>query len=150
MKPGKVRPLAICVFYHQGRILAARGYDEIKEQIFYRPLGGKIEFGERGAETVVRELQEEIQADVKNLRYLGTLENIFTYAGELGHEIVLVYDGILVDKKFYQRELIEGREDDDELLFTAHWLPLEAFEGKDAPPLYPDGLLELLHQHFPD
>ena len=36
----------------------------MKGQIFYRPLGGVIEFGERGAETVARELKEEIGADV--------------------------------------------------------------------------------------
>lgn len=149
MKPNKVRPLAICVFYRDGRILAAKGYDDLKRAEFYRPLGGKIEFGERGAETVARELQEEIQAEVRDLRYLGTLENIFTFNGLTGHEIVLIYDGALVDEALYTCEMIEGREDDDELLFTAHWMPLTAFQAEDAPPLYPDGLLELLREHYP-
>jgi NADH pyrophosphatase NudC (nudix superfamily) len=70
MKPGKVRPLAIGVFRHKGRILAAEGYDRVKKQTFYRPLGGKIEFGETGAEAVARELLEEIGAAVTDLRYL--------------------------------------------------------------------------------
>ena len=60
MKAGKIRPLAICVFLHQGRILVSVGYDSVKKQTFYRPLGGKIEFGEPSAETVRRELMEEI------------------------------------------------------------------------------------------
>lgn len=82
MKPGKVRPLAICVFRDGDHILAAQGFDEVKGQTFYRPLGGKIEFGERGAETVVREVMEEIGEVVMDVKYLGTLENIFTYAGD--------------------------------------------------------------------
>ncbi|MBI5666966.1 MAG: NUDIX hydrolase [Chloroflexi bacterium] len=147
MKPGKIRPLAICVFSREGRILAAEGYDAVKQEVFYRPLGGRIEFGETGAQTVARELDEEIHAAVANLRYLGTLENIFTYNGQPGHEIVLVYDGDLVDPALYQREAIEGREDDDRLLFVARWKALDEFRGEGAPPLYPHGLLALLDAH---
>jgi ADP-ribose pyrophosphatase YjhB (NUDIX family) len=145
MKPGKIRPLAICVFRREDRILVAEGYDKTKRQTFYRPLGGRIEFGERAADTVARELREEIQQDVRDLRYLGTLENIFTYEGLAGHEIVLVYDGVFVDESVYTRAAIEGTEAEDILqpLFTAYWKPLAFFRG-GAAPLYPDGLLTLL------
>jgi 8-oxo-dGTP pyrophosphatase MutT (NUDIX family) len=143
MKPGKIRPLAICVFWHQGRILAAEGYDRVKQQTFYRPLGGKIEFGETGAEAVARELMEEIGAGVTAVRYLGTLENLFTFEGQRGHEIVLVYDGRLLDESLYQREVIHGVEDEDEQ-FRARWLQIESLGIAGAPPLYPDGLLDLL------
>ncbi|MBN8618245.1 MAG: NUDIX hydrolase [Anaerolineae bacterium] len=143
MKAGKVRPLALCVFRHEGRILVAQGHDRTRDHTFYRPLGGRIEFGERGAETVVRELREEIDADIKVDRYLGLLENIFTYEGQPGHEIVLVYEGHFLDPAILTRESVEGR-DDDQPLFTAYWLPLTFFTAPAAPPLYPDGLLELL------
>ncbi|MBL8156433.1 MAG: NUDIX hydrolase [Anaerolineae bacterium] len=142
MKPNKVRPLAICLFRWEGKIFVAEGYDGVKGQTFYRPLGGKIEFGERGAETVVRELREEIGAEVRDLVYLGTLENLFTYEGQPGHEIVLVYDGRLVDESIYGQE-VEGR-DDGEVRFGARWLPLSFFQGAEAPPLYPDGLIQLI------
>jgi 8-oxo-dGTP pyrophosphatase MutT (NUDIX family) len=149
MKKNKIRPLAICVFWRGGRILAAKGYDAVKKQIFYRPLGGAIEFGETGTETIARELKEEINANVRKLRYLGMLENIFTFNGEKGHEIVIVYDGDFVDKSFYKRDGIEGHEDNDDApLFTAYWMKLEDFRGKHAPPLYPTGLLELLDSEF--
>lgn len=141
-KRGKIRPLAICVFRHRDRILAAEGYDEVKQEAFYRPLGGGIEFGEYSQQTIARELMEEISEAVTDLRYLGTLENVFTYNGETGHEIVLIYDGAFVDDSVYERESIEGVED-DELLFTAHWLPVDFFQRGEAP-LYPDGLLEML------
>lgn len=142
MKPGKVRPIALCLFSHENRILVAEGYDTIKAQPFYRPLGGKIEFGEYGDMTVIRELQEEIGEAVTDLRYLGTFQNIFTYNGKLGHEIVLVYDGKFVDATVYQRPTITGT-DDERVLFTAFWKPLEFFNSESAP-LYPAGLLELL------
>jgi 8-oxo-dGTP pyrophosphatase MutT (NUDIX family) len=145
MKSGKVRPLAICVFRHEGRILAAEGYDRMKKQTFYRPLGGKIEFGETGAQTVARELMEEINAEVAEVSYLGTLENLFTFEGKAGHEIVLIYDGRFTNERLYQQESIEGVEDDTEPLI-ARWLRLDWLEQDGAPPLYPDGLLHLLRQ----
>lgn len=144
LKAGKIRPLAICLFQHEGRILAAKGYDGVKKQVFYRPLGGAIEFGETAAETIVRELQEEIQADVTDLIYLGTLENIFTFNGEKGHEIILVYNGRFVDERLYQRETIDGHEDSGDETFTAYWLPVEMLRDPNAPPVYPTGLAGLV------
>jgi len=137
----KIRPIAICVCRDGDRILVAEGRDSKKNQTFYRPLGGTIEFGERGEATVTRELMEEIGATLTNVHYLGMLENIFVYEGRRGHEIVLVYDGKLTDCSFYQKEVIQG----DELgqKFSAVWMRLDDF-GDGRPSVYPDGLLELL------
>ncbi len=71
MREEKIRPIAICVCRAGERILVAEGYDSVKEQIFYRPLGGSIEFGERGEEAVRREFQEEIGTGLDDIRYLG-------------------------------------------------------------------------------
>ncbi len=142
MKQTGPRSLAICIFRNKDRILVAEGYDSVKEQLFYRPLGGSIEFGEHSRDTIARELREEVGAEVTELRYLGTIENIFTYNGEMGHEIVLVYTGRFTDSFFYEKERIEAIEDDT-IPFTAVWKPLTYFQQAHAP-LYPDGLLELL------
>lgn len=142
-----IRPLVICVFSHNGRILAVEGYDPVKHQIFYRPLGGGIEFGELSREALVREIREELDTAVTNLRYLATLENIFTFNGRPGHEIIQVYDGQFEDKTLYRRPVLKGREDNGQP-FTAFWKSLSDFEGKNAPPLYPDGLLEMLRQQL--
>ena len=142
MKPNIIRPIAICVFHHDGRILAAEGRDPIKGQLFYRPLGRAIEFGEHSAATIERELAEELGAAVTDLHYLGTLENIFTYGGETGHEIIMVYDGAFVDSSLYERSL-EGVEDDGEP-FRAVWVSLADCKDPAAPPLYPTGLIDLL------
>ncbi|MDQ3327072.1 MAG: NUDIX hydrolase [Chloroflexota bacterium] len=140
-KKARIRPLAICVFRHEGRILVSENYDPGKQETFYRPLGGGIEFGERGIDAAAREIHEELDATVRELTYLGTLENVFTYDGRPGHEIVLVYDGAFVDAALYGRERLTGRE--GRTTFEAVWKPLTAFVA-DQPLLYPDGLLELL------
>ncbi len=143
MKKNKIRPLAICVFRHDNRILVAEGYDPIKEQTFYRPLGGAIEFGEHSQQTIRRELMEEIGAEAGELKYLGALENIFVFNGEPGHEIVMVYDGALKTRGLYEQALIDGKEAEVDESFKAMWKSLDEFgEGKSI--LYPDGLLEML------
>lgn len=143
MKPNVIRPIAICVFRHDGRILAAEGYEPLTGRLFYRPLGGAIEFGESSAATIEREIAEELGAAVTDLRYLGTLENVFTYGGQTGHEIIMVYDGEFVDRSLYSQAAIEGAEDDG-LPFRAVWVSLDDCRDPAAPPVFPTGLLELL------
>ncbi len=138
-----IRPIAICVFSRNGRILTGEHYDPQKQETFYRPIGGGIEFGEHSREAIVREVREELNTSIANLRLLATLENIFIFNGRPGHEIVQVYDGEFEDEAFYQPPTLAGTEDNGDL-FTAVWKPLSDFMGENAPPLYPDGLLDLL------
>ena len=142
MKKNKIRPLAICVFRHNDHILVAEGYDPVKGQTFYRPLGGGIEFGETSVETVRRELMEEINVEVGEVRYLGTLENIFIFNGVPGHEIVMVYDGVLSKPGLYEQAVIVGEEANGDVI-RALWKSLRAFESGESI-LYPTGLVELL------
>ncbi|HEV2459170.1 MAG TPA: NUDIX hydrolase [Ktedonobacterales bacterium] len=144
MKPGKVRPLALCVFRDGDRILVQEGYDPSKNQTFYRALGGAIEFGERSQDTVAREIREEIDAKVTDLEFLATIESVFDFDGLHGHEICLVYDGRLADPALYRRERIVGAGGDGKPIIAV-WVPLDAFRH-GTYPLYPDGLLELLDQ----
>jgi len=136
------RPIAICIFSHGDRILVGEGYDSVKKQTFYRPLGGAIEFGELSRDAIVREIREEIGADIANLRYLTTIETVFTCDGQPGHEVVMVYEAAFADPSIYERPALNGVEDGG-LHFQAVWKPVDDFSGGD-PPLYPEGLLELL------
>lgn len=145
MQTKRIRPLALGIFRRADTLLVFEGYDPVKGQVFYRPLGGGIEFGERGAEALAREMREEIGAEVANLRYLGLCENIFTNAGEIGHELVLLYAGELVDRTLYERDVIEVVEPDG-VTFKAMWKPLSEF-ADGRIPLYPNGLLDLLVEH---
>jgi 8-oxo-dGTP pyrophosphatase MutT (NUDIX family) len=138
----QIRPLAICVFRNKDRILVFEGYDPIKKQSFYRPLGGGIEFGEYGEEAVRREIMEELHTEIKDLSFLGLLENVFVFNGTPGHEIVLVYDGALIDSKLYDQAVIAVIEANGEEIH-AMWKNLNEFgEGKSI--LYPEGLREML------
>lgn len=142
MKKPRIRPLAICVFRRGDRILVSENYDPTREETFYRPLGGGIEFGERSIEAARREIREELGAEVRNLRLLGVLENIFTFGGRPGHEVVFVFDAAFEDPSFYERRELTGYEGEDEP-FTVVWKRLSDF-GPGGPPLYPEDLLDLL------
>jgi 8-oxo-dGTP pyrophosphatase MutT (NUDIX family) len=142
MKPGKVRATAICLIQHAGRLLVTQYHDDIKQNTYYRPLGGAIEFGEYGAETIKRELMEEIQAPVENIQYAGIRENIFTSNGQKGHQIMLVYTGDLADPRFFDQPVILAHEDDGQE-FKVVWIPVEEFRQGQAI-IYPDGILDLL------
>ena len=138
----QIRPLAICVFRNKDRILVFEGYDPIKDQTFYRPLGGGIEFGEYGEEAVRREILEELHTEIKDSSFLGMLENVFVFNATPGHEIVLVYDGALEDSGLYDRAVIAVIEANGEEI-RALWMNLDEF-GAGKSILYPDGLLHLL------
>ena len=139
----QIRPLAICIFRKNDRILVADGYDPVKNEHFFRPLGGGIEFGEYSEQTIRRELWEEIGAEVSDLKYLGTLENVYVFNGTPGHEIIRIYDGVLKNPELYEMSEIIGREVDLNDSFRAVWKHIDEF-GAGKSILYPTGLLELL------
>ena len=138
----QIRPIAISVFQNSNRILVFEGHDPVKGETFYRPLGGGIEFGESSETTVRRELKEEINVEVGDLRFLGVLENIFMFNGNSYHEIVMVFDGSLIDSGLYAQAEIHGKEANGDDI-RALWKSLDEFASGHSI-LYPDGLLNLL------
>ncbi len=143
MKPGKIRPLALCVFLHEGKILVTEYFDRAKQQVFYRPPGGGIKFGEYSREAATREIREEMGAEMVDVCYLGTIENVFIHNGEQGHEIVLLYRASFADPTFYDQAIIEADEEGEKLKMV--WKPLAELHSEGVP-LYPTGLFELLSQ----
>jgi NADH pyrophosphatase NudC (nudix superfamily) len=74
MREERIHPIAICVCRNGDRILVAEY--SLKDQLYYRPLGGTIEFGERGEDAARHALREEIHAEMSNVQYLGMLKNL--------------------------------------------------------------------------
>ncbi|HEY3530623.1 MAG TPA: NUDIX domain-containing protein [Nocardioides sp.] len=111
---------------------------------FHRLIGGGVELGERAVEAVVREVAEELHATLVEHRLLGVVENIFTYDGEQGHEVVFVYAGHLAEGDVVPPE--GGWYDDVGVPMWVEWRPIAApVDGDDDTlPLYPDGLGSLL------
>jgi len=143
MNEDRIRTIVLGIFLHEDRLLVFRGDDTARDVIFYRPLGGGIEFGERSADAFVREMREELNAEVTAVRYLGMIENIFTHAGKRGHEYVLLYAARFVDPAFYARQAWNG--DDNGLPIPVMWKPLADFRNGDL--LVPRELLAFLDAH---
>ena len=94
-----IRPLAVAVIRYQGKILAVRGVDHVKNEVFFRLPGGGIEFGETAEAALKREFAEEFGVEVKIGRRLDVTENVFSYEGRAGHEIVFVFEAYLPYEK---------------------------------------------------
>ena len=135
------RPMVLCVIRRDNEILVIE-YDDIREFTFYRPPGGGIEFGEHSRDTATREMREELDVTVTDLRRLGMVENIFRAGGEQYHEIIVVYEGRFAQNTLYDRPRFDVNEN-DELFLTAMWKPLDIFADDDAI-LFPTGLVDLL------
>jgi 8-oxo-dGTP pyrophosphatase MutT (NUDIX family) len=91
----RIRPIAICVFRNNNRILVFEGHDTIKGQTFDRPLGDGIEVGEYSDAAMRREIMEELHSEIEGLQFHGMVENVVVHDGRTGREIVMVYDGVL-------------------------------------------------------
>lgn len=139
---GYIRAKVVCVFRNGNRILVGDAYDSTDQEPFYCPPGGRIEFGELSEEALRREMREELGTEIENPKLLGVLENLFTFDGQRGHEIVFVYDAELSDRSLYSLDQFEGRESNGQS-FNAIWLNLDMI-GPDTPPVYPDGLIEMV------
>jgi ADP-ribose pyrophosphatase YjhB (NUDIX family) len=138
--PDLARPIALAIIQRDDSFLVFPVPDEVKKAVGYRPPGGTIEFGERGADTVVRELSEELDLEVVVSKYLGTLENIFTYLGRPGHELARIYQARFADSAAYRRDSFACIEADG-AAFTCVWKQRAALTRET---LYPEGLMDLL------
>lgn len=125
----------MCLFVHDGKTLVSKGYDPVKGQAFYRVLGGGVNFFETAEEGVRREIQEELQSGIEDLVFLTVTENIFTYLGKKGHEVVFMYSGDLTRKELYDAETIPIVEETHEN--EAVWVPIDEIL-RGTVPLYPN------------
>jgi ADP-ribose pyrophosphatase YjhB (NUDIX family) len=141
----RVRVQALALVRRGGRILVEEGRDEVKDETFFRLLGGTVEFGETGAETLRRELREELGAEVNVGRVVATIENLFTYEGEAAHEICLVYECILRDERLYGLDEWDAREETvgGVVVHPVSWRAIGSF-GPAGETLYPEELRGLL------
>ncbi len=145
MSPRKhPRPVALAVVRDGERVFVCECRDPVTGQRFYRPPGGRIRFGERGAEAAAREMGEETGARLTEVRYLGTLESIFEYGGKPGHEIALIYEAAFADPACYGAAWLPRLDRPGESRRVV-WRALDSF-GEGGPPLYPAGLLALLRE----
>ena len=137
-KFNEIRPIVLGLAIKNGKVLVSEGYDKVKGQTFYRCLGGGIEFLEKSDEALKREFKEEIGADVTVKDFLGLQENIFTFNGKNGHELIFIYTVDIKDSDYKDEYTII-----DEVNSFAKWIDIEQFKsGKEI--LYPTAVVEYL------
>jgi ADP-ribose pyrophosphatase YjhB (NUDIX family) len=135
----EIRPIVLGVAIQDNKLLVSEGLDKIKNQTFYRCLGGGIEFLEKSSDALRREFLEEINADIIINDFLGVSENIFTYNGKNAHELVFYYL-VDIDKKDYKNEYIVN---DDNGQSKATWIDINDFKNGNKI-LYPEGMFKYI------
>ena len=140
MNPQQIRPIVICVLRDGDRMLVAEYHHPVDGTPYYRPMGGGIEFGERSQECIVREMREEIGAEIEDLHYLGVIENLYSEGGKPYHQIVLIYEARLADPRLYKVSTVKSQVEE---FSVAVWKPMDEFRTGKAR-VYPHGLLELV------
>lgn len=134
----KVKAFAVLLDASRTRHVIYLNRDPTKHPAeFHRLLGGHVEFGERSADAVVREIAEELGAELTNTTLLGVVENVFEYAGRPGHEVVFIYGGTIADDVVPA----EGGWFDDDGPIRVEWRRVDT---NTNIPLYPEGAQQLI------
>jgi ADP-ribose pyrophosphatase YjhB (NUDIX family) len=140
----RLRVIAIAVIVHRDHVLLAEGHDSVKQQTFYRALGGEVEFGETAEAAVARELIEETGRRIEVVERLGVIENLFTLEGQPGHEVVFEFVARFASGE-EPDDLSPIEADEAGAKFIVRWLPLaEVLAGTHR--VYPDGIEQRLAQ----
>jgi ADP-ribose pyrophosphatase YjhB (NUDIX family) len=148
----KIRPLTLGIIWRNEEMLVHAIEDLATGEIFYRPVGGGVEFGETSDEALVREFREELDIEIENLRLVGTIENLFEFDGQQCHQIEFVYNADFVDDSLYSKEHMIGEDDgvnDESITYQTSWMTSGEFDSA-GEQLVPDGLLDLLVDPDPD
>ena len=138
----KLNVRAAGVMIHNGKILVHRNVNSDH----YALIGGRVEIGESSANTIKREIKEELGKDIEITGYISTIENFFEMKGSKYHEILFVHKGEFVDEKDKKIEYtLKNLEGKDYLQYE--WLAISKI---DEYPLWPLVIKDVLKENkFP-
>ena len=135
----EIRPIVLGLAIRDNKLLVSEGFDNIKNQTFYRCLGGGIEFLEKSTDALKREFQEEINIDIVIKDFLGISENIFIYEGKNAHELVFYYNINILDEDYKEEYVVT----DDNGQSKAVWIDINEFKNKNKI-LYPQEVFKYI------
>lgn len=136
----KIRPNALAIIQKDGYLLAAKGKDKTTGKVFYRLMGGGIEFGELAAETLKREIKEELGVSITNEKFLCVIENVFEFNSKKGHEITFLFSADIIEKSFYTAKSLKIIDKEDSY---AEWVSVKDIKA-GATILYPKETIKYL------
>jgi ADP-ribose pyrophosphatase YjhB (NUDIX family) len=129
-KPGMIHVKAMCILAYEGKLLATEHFDTFDKQKFFRLIGGGVHFCEQSIDALRREIREELKSELENITFMNVFENIFTYEGQPGHEIIFLYTADLVRKELYKLPEIPIA---DHPSIIAKWVPvMDVVSGKES------------------
>lgn len=135
----EIRPIVLVLAIKNNKLLVGEFYDNVKNQTFYRCLGGEIEFLEKSTDALKREFKEELNINIIIKDFLGVSENIFTLRGKNAHELAFLYS-IEIPDEFYKKEY---HIKEVKCEYTAKWINIDEFKSKNKI-LYPEEIFNYL------
>lgn len=138
----KLNVRAAGIIIHNGKVLVHRNVNSDH----YALIGGRIKIGEDSAETLKREIQEEIGKEIEVTGYVATIENFFEMKNSKYHEIMFIHKIEFIneeDKKIeYTMKNIEGKD-----YLQYEWIEIDKI---DEYPIVPKKIKEILKENkFP-
>lgn len=138
----KLNVRAAGIMIHNGKILVHKNINSDH----YALIGGRVKIGENSAETIKREIKEELGKDIEITGYIATIENFFEMKDSKYHEIMFVHKIEFVnedDKNIeYIMKNIEGKD-----YLQYEWLELSKI---DKYKLLPKTIKDILKENkFP-
>ncbi|MDR1598642.1 MAG: NUDIX hydrolase [Oscillospiraceae bacterium] len=132
------------ILIHDGKILLQHVSNDPNYTGYSLP-GGHPQFGETNEETLIREFNEEIGANIKVCDLKWVAELFFPWGEKPCHQICLYYevklantDGIFLEKIFISKETLENQS----FYLNFSWIPLEE---TTAMEIYPNNIAEMLN-----
>lgn len=138
----KLNVRAAGIIIHNGKVLVHRNVNSDH----YALIGGRIKIGEDSAETLKREIQEELGKEIEITGYVATIENFFEMKDSKYHEIMFIHKIEFIneeDKKIeYTMKNIEGKD-----YLQYEWIEIDKI---DEYPIVPKKIKEILKENkFP-
>jgi ADP-ribose pyrophosphatase YjhB (NUDIX family) len=107
---------------------------------YHRLIGGSVELGETHHDAIVREVDEELGATVRDLAFLTAIESIFRINGVTGHEIVFLYTGRLEPEPAHTGAVVT---ETDGSTAPVVWRSFD--DTEESLPVYPDAAVPWIH-----
>lgn len=116
---------------------------QLQGDSFWTLPGGRVEFGEDAATALVREMREELEAEVRVERLLWAVENFFVFQEKEYHEFAFYFLTELPEEHTaYQQEEFMGKEGESTLVFR--WVSVAELADMELYPVFlKEGLQKL-------